>query len=48
MKVTVLSENTGKSFDEIEALCDRDKWFTAAEAVNIGLIDSVITKKQNK
>ena len=41
----VLSENTGKSFDEIMAACDRDNWFTAAEAVDFGLIDKVIKKK---
>jgi ATP-dependent Clp protease protease subunit len=46
MLYNVLAENTGKSFDEIEALCDRDKWYTAAEAVKEGLIDSVITKKK--
>lgn len=48
MLYNVLSENTGKSFDEIEALCDRDKWYTADEAVKEGLIDSVITKKKSK
>lgn len=42
----VLAENTGKPFEEIAALCDRDKWYTAQEAVENGLIDSVITKKK--
>lgn len=45
MLYKVLAENTGKTFEEIEALCDRDKWFTADEAVKHGLIDSVIVKK---
>jgi ATP-dependent Clp protease protease subunit len=40
----ILSENTGKTFDEIEAACDRDNWFTASEAVDFGLIDKVIKK----
>lgn len=41
---SILSENTGKDFKEIEAACDRDKWFTASEAVDFGLIDKVILK----
>lgn len=42
----ILSENTGRPVEEIEALCDRDKWYTAQEAVEQGLIDSVIAKKK--
>ena len=41
---TILSENTGKSFEEIERDADRDKWFTATEAIEYGLIDSIINK----
>lgn len=40
----ILSENTGKSFEEIERDADRDKWFTAEEAIQYGLIDNIITK----
>ncbi len=40
----ILSENTGKSFEEIERDADRDKWFTATEAIEYGLIDSIINK----
>lgn len=40
----VLSENTDKPIEEIARLCDRDKWYTAKEAVDFGLIDSVIVK----
>lgn len=45
MVYQVLAENTGKTFDEIAALCDRDKWFTPQEAIDNGLIDTIITKK---
>jgi ATP-dependent Clp protease protease subunit len=41
----ILSENTGRSFDEIAELCKLDKWYTADEAVEFGLIDEVIKKK---
>lgn len=41
----ILSENTGKSFEEIEKACDRNNWFTGSEAVEYGLIDTVLKKK---
>lgn len=41
----ILAENTGKDIKEIEELCRLDKWYTAAEAADFGLIDSVIRKK---
>jgi ATP-dependent Clp protease protease subunit len=40
----VLSDNTGKSFEQIEKDCDRDNWMTADQAVEYGLIDAVIRK----
>ena len=41
----ILSENTNRPIEEIAELCKLDKWYTADEAVNFGLIDSVIRKK---
>jgi ATP-dependent Clp protease protease subunit len=41
----ILSENTGKSYDQIFADADRDCWFTSKEALEYGLIDEIITKK---
>ena len=41
----ILSENTGKSMEQIRTDADRDKWFTADEAVEYGLIDEVVRKK---
>lgn len=41
----ILAENTGKTFDEIEMLCDRDNWFIGQEAVELGIADKVLTKK---
>ena len=38
----VLSENSGQSLEQIEALCDRDKWMKAEEAIQMGFLDSVI------
>lgn len=41
----ILSNTTGKSLEEIEQLCDRDNWFHGAEALELGIIDNIITKK---
>lgn len=42
----MLSENTGKPLNIIEADTDRDNFMSAEDAVEYGLIDSVITKPQ--
>lgn len=43
---SILAENTGKSFEQIEKDADRDHWFTAKEALEYGLIDEIIEKKK--
>ncbi|MBE5964816.1 MAG: ATP-dependent Clp endopeptidase proteolytic subunit ClpP [Lachnospiraceae bacterium] len=42
---TILSENTGKPLETIAADTERDNYMSAAEAVEYGLIDSVVTKR---
>lgn len=37
-----LAKATGKSFEQIEADCDRNKWLSAEEAKTYGLIDAVL------
>ena len=44
---SILSQNTGKTVEEIEELCRLDKWYTPSEAVEDGLIDEIIYKKKN-
>ena len=41
----ILASNTGKPYDVIAADTERDNWITAQEAMNYGLIDSVITSR---
>lgn len=41
----ILSENTGKPFEQIVMDTDRDNFLTAQEALEYGLIDKVITKR---
>lgn len=47
----ILSENCGKTIEELRADADRDHWLTPSEALpgvygEFGLIDEVITKKK--
>jgi ATP-dependent Clp protease, protease subunit len=41
------ARHTGKSIEQIEADADRDRWFTATEAVEYGLIDRVVSRAAN-
>lgn len=38
----ILAQNCGKSVDEIAALCDRDYYMDAQEAMDLGIIDTII------
>lgn len=42
---TILSQNTGKSIEQINADTERDNYLTAQEAMEYGLIDKVITNR---
>lgn len=42
---TLLAEATGKPFEVVERDTDRDNWLSAEEAVEYGLIDSVIKNR---
>jgi ATP-dependent Clp protease protease subunit len=41
----ILAKNTGKSIKKIQADTERDNFMSASEAVEYGLIDKVLTKK---
>jgi len=41
----ILSENTGRTVEEIERDTDRDNYLSAEQALEYGLIDRIITKK---
>lgn len=45
---TILAEQTGKPLETIQKDTERDNFMTAAEAMEYGLIDKVITKKDLK
>ncbi len=42
---TILSERTGKSYEQIEKDTDRDFFMTAEEAVAYGIVDKVFVKR---
>ena len=39
----LIAEHTGQTLEQIEADSDRDRWFTAQEAMDYGFIDKVVT-----
>ena len=43
----ILADNTGKTFEEMESLCDRNNWFIGQEAVDLGIADKVLTKNNS-
>ncbi|MCD7738324.1 MAG: ATP-dependent Clp endopeptidase proteolytic subunit ClpP [Lachnospiraceae bacterium] len=44
----ILAENCGKSYEEVARDTERDNWLTAQDAMEYGLIDSVVTRKNSK
>lgn len=44
---TIISDHSGKPFEEVERDSDRDYWMTAEEAKAYGMIDEVLLKVKN-
>ena len=44
----ILAKNTGKTINQIEKNTIKDNYMTAKEAVNFGIIDSILDKKTNQ
>jgi ATP-dependent Clp protease protease subunit len=45
---TIVSDHTGKTYDQIEKDSDRDYWMTAEEAKAYGVIDEVLVRQNKK
>lgn len=43
---TILSENTGQTYETIAKDTERDNWLTAQEAVKYGLVDQVVERRK--
>ena len=39
----LIAEHTGQTVEQVVADADRDRWFTAEQAVEYGLVDKVVT-----
>lgn len=39
-------KHTGQPYNVINEACDRDKWMTAEEALDFGIVDKIITKPE--
>jgi len=44
MLYEVLADNTGKDYEYIKKICDRDFWMVPSEAIEVGLLDKIIKK----
>ena len=43
MLLELIAQHTGQTTEQIETDADRDRWFTAEQAKDYGLVDQVIT-----
>jgi len=42
---TIISDHSGKPYDQVWKDSDRDYWMTAQEAVDYGMVDEVLIRK---
>ena len=42
----VLSQNSGQTIQDIELLCDRDKWMKPQEAITLGFLDEIVVRSE--
>lgn len=43
---TIISDHSGKTYEQIEKDSDRDYWMTSQEALEYGMIDQVLTREK--
>ncbi len=44
--ISIMAENAGKDYETVYADCERNNWMTAKEALEYGLIDSVVENRK--
>lgn len=44
--IRILADNAGRDCDEVYADCERNNWMTAQQAMEYGLIDCVVEKRE--
>ena len=45
---TILSENTGQTYDKIAQDSDRDYYLTAQQALEYGIVDEILSQKPSE
>ena len=45
--ISIIAKHSGQSYDKVFADADRDFWMTAQEAQEYGMIDRILTRKQD-
>ena len=40
----LIAQHTGQTFDQVTEDSDRDRWFTAQQALEYGMVDHVISR----
>lgn len=45
---TIISNHSGKPFEDVERDSDRNYWMTSAEAKEYGMVDEILTRNMNK
>lgn len=45
---TIISDHSGKPYDEVERDSDRDYWMTAKEAKAYGMVDEILVREKKK
>ncbi len=43
---SIMSENTGRSEEEVKTACERDNFLTPEEALEFGLVDKILTSRK--
>lgn len=43
---TIITEHSGQSYDKVAADGERDFWMTAPEALEYGMVDQILSKRQ--
>lgn len=44
---SILANNTGHTIEEIEEVCNRDKWLIGNEAIEFGIADKILNRKNS-
>lgn len=47
MQVGIIAEHSGQPYAKVAANGERNFWMTAKEALEYGMVDQILTKKEN-